>query len=62
MNDKLNHSYIAGTGTPLLSHGLSVKLAHARVAIVLYIAAPLAVKIMVSSQAGPTSANGGRVG
>ena len=39
MNDKLNHSYIAGTGTPLLAHGLSVKLAHARVAIV--VAAPV---------------------
>ena len=38
MNDKLNHLYIAGTGTPQLAHGLSVKLAHARVAIV--VAAP----------------------
>ena len=37
MNDKLNHSYIAGI--PLLAHGLSVKLAHARVAIV--VAAPV---------------------
>ena len=57
MNDKLNYPYIAGTGTPLLAHGLSMKLAHARVAIV--VAAP--VKIMVSSQARPTSANKGRV-
>ena len=53
----MNDSYIAGTGTPLLAHGLSVKLAHARVAIV--VAAP--VKIMISSQARPTSANKGRV-
>ena len=34
MNGKLNHLYIAGTGTPLFAHGLSVKLAHAHVAIV----------------------------
>ena len=51
MNKKLNHSYIAGIGTPLLAHGLSVKLAHTGVVIV--VAAP--VKIMISSQARPTS-------
>ena len=37
MNNKLNHSYIAGI--PLLAHGLSVKLAQACVAIV--VAAPV---------------------